>query len=225
MNTRSPRSWPSETAEIEVGEQPPDLCAQVPLEVRGLDSGDIEAAHLGQVEHAVAVDRAAVVDVDRAPDTRDDLVARSDRVVGRDRHVVERVEGVGGVGEELLAEDRQQPPGRPFDEALEFVRLRRRRPLEAARQPFARLAPVTAVAVDALIGLPGARACAGLSWLGRRIRRRPGGVGRDRIARRPGGHRERSVRIALVGRTRCGGAEQEGEGQERNRRAARGGKK
>ena len=137
-NTRRPRSWPSETERLKLVNSRADLRAQVLLEVGGLDAGDVEAAHLGQVEHAVAVDRAAVVDVDRAPGAGHDLVARADRVVGRDRHVVERLEGVGGVGEERRAEDRQQPPGRAFDEALELVRLRRRRRLGAAREGVAR---------------------------------------------------------------------------------------
>ena len=98
--------------EVEVVVEARELRAQVLLEVGGLDAGDVEAAHLGQVEHAVAVDRAAVVDVDRAPGAGHDLVAGADRVVGRDRHVVERLEVVGGVGEEGRAEDRQQPAGR-----------------------------------------------------------------------------------------------------------------
>jgi hypothetical protein len=113
MKTRRAAQLAERDAQVEVGEQAADLAAQVALEVGGLDAGDVEAADLGQVDHAVAVDGAAVVDVDRAPGADQDLVARADRVVGRDRHVVEREEGLAGLGEEVGAEHRQERPVAP----------------------------------------------------------------------------------------------------------------
>ena len=111
-------------AQVEIGEQPADLRPQMALEVGGLDAGDAEAADPRQVEHAVAVDRAAKVDIDRTPAADDDLVAGADRVVGRDRHVVQRREAVGGVGEEAGAEGRQHAARGLLDKTLELARPR-----------------------------------------------------------------------------------------------------
>ena len=183
--------------EIEVGEQASDLRAEVPLEVRRLDAGDVEAADLRQVEHAVAVDRAAVVDVDRSPDTGDDLVARADRVVGRDRDVVERLEGLGGLGEEARAEDRQQATGRAFDEALELVRPRRRRLDAAGVAGTAACRSVVDAAGGAVARWPAARSprlSAG-HGAGRYAGCRPGGGVALRIPRR----RERAARVLFGG--------------------------
>ena len=210
--------------EIEVGEQPPDLRAQVLLEIGGLDAGDVEAADLRQVEHAVAVDRAAVVDVDRAPGAGHDLVAGADRVVGRDRHVVERLEVLGGVGEERRAEDRQQPAGRAFDEALELVRLRRRRRLDAGagrrrrRRGRARGAPL--LALPAPPGRPplGAGGVAGSGCRARIAVALPGVHVALRIARR----REGAAAVGLVGGLRRRSADEQRTGRQR-RRARRSG--
>ncbi len=112
--------------EVEVGVQAPDLRAQMALEVGGLDAGHREAADARQVQQAVAIDRGAVVDVDRAPCTDQHLVARPDDVVSRHGHIVDRCEAVQRIGKEAGAEVGQQATGRCFDEALELARYRRR---------------------------------------------------------------------------------------------------
>ena len=107
--------------EGEVGVQAADLCAQVPLEFRRFHASHVEAAHLGQADLAIAVDRAAVVDIDRTPGPNHQFVARADAVVGRHRHVAQPAGPVGRFGEEVAAKDRQQAAGGRFDELLEFA--------------------------------------------------------------------------------------------------------
>ena len=209
--------------EIEVGEQAPDLRAQVLLEVGGLDAGDVEAADLGQVEHAVAVDRAAVVDVDRAPGARHDLVARADRVVGRDRHVVERLEVVGGVGEEARAEDRQQPSGRAFDEALELVRLRRRRRLGAAREDVVQVVICARRLASGRVNGGGFR-CGGRCLLGAGGFRGPGVRGVGVWVGRPGGFGVGRLVGGGAGGRGVGGTKGRGGGGEQHRGADEGGR-
>ena len=121
--TLTARSWPSETLRLKLVYSRPICARRWCSRSDGLDAGDIEAADLRQVELAVAVDAAAVVDVDRAPGAQEDLVARADDVVGRDRHVVERVTGSAALSaKKRLPNGGSSRPVASFDEFLEFAR-------------------------------------------------------------------------------------------------------
>ena len=204
-------------AQVEVGEEPADLRPQVALELRGLDAGDVEAADLRQVEQAVAVDRGAVVGVDRAPGPQDHLVAGADGVVGGDRHVVDRVEGVDAFAEEARAEHRQQAAGRGLDEALELARLRRRPRLVALGRSVAvaERPPVGAerIAVAAVVVRGQRRLSAAIGV---------GAAGALRTARRIPGSREGAGGVGGVVGGPCGrdaGAEERQRAQESSTKA------
>ncbi len=89
------------------------------------DAGHRDRAHARDVDHAVAVDHRAVVDVDLAPGADQELVARADHVVGRDRDVLHRGERGGCALEQVVAEQRQALAGGVVDEGLELVLLGR----------------------------------------------------------------------------------------------------
>jgi len=72
------------------------------------------------VDAAVAVDRGAHIDVDRTPCTDVEFVARPHAVIGRDRRVADRGEGVG-LAEEVGAKQRQRLPAGFEHEPLEII--------------------------------------------------------------------------------------------------------
>src|SRR6266581_4265695 len=109
--------------QLEVAEGP----AEDRLDVRGqvvrLDPRDVDHAHLGHADRAVAVDDRVEIDVDLAPGADLDFVAGPDHVVGRDRDVFDRREGARHVAEEIGAEHRQIAADRLHHELLELVAL------------------------------------------------------------------------------------------------------
>ena len=78
------------------------------------DAADVDAADLGDGEDAAAVHDRVVVDVDLAPGADQDLVTRPEHVVGGDGDVLAGGEHGRGL-EHVLAEDRQEVPGRVLD--------------------------------------------------------------------------------------------------------------
>ena len=93
-------------------------------------AGEVLVAHAGHgdradardVDHAVAVDHRAEVDVDLAPGAHEELVARANYVVAGDRDVLDGRESSRRF-KQVEAEDRQLLAGRGGDEFLEFVAL------------------------------------------------------------------------------------------------------
>ena len=164
---------------MEIAERAPENGLEIGGQVARLDPGDVDHAHLGNADGAVAVDHRVVIDVDLAPGADLDLVARPDDVVGRDRNVVDRGEGARHGAEEIGAEHRQIAADRLHDELLELVAL----PLPGLKV-FLQLLEFEFLDPQLEIG---AGEC------GARTRREPGLAGSCRGARLRTGRRARAI--------------------------------
>ncbi len=118
---------------LEVAEVARERTLHVLAEVLVLHARDADRADARDVDHAVAIDHRAVVDVDLAPGADLQFVARSDDVVRRHCDVLDRREGGRPTFEELLSEHRQAPAGRLLEEVLELVAFRTRERLKDLR--------------------------------------------------------------------------------------------
>ncbi len=91
----------------------------------GLQAGDLQLANFRDIDLAVAIDLDAVVNINLPPRAHDDLVARSDDIIGGHRNLVERRKRRWRRGEKPVSEQRQLTAYRALYKSLEFGRLAR----------------------------------------------------------------------------------------------------
>ena len=90
--------------EIEILEDAGHRAAHARIEILITRRRDIDRADLGNVDAAIAIDCRAHIDIDLAPGTHQNLIARADHVVGGDGYALQRRKGAGAALEQLIPE-------------------------------------------------------------------------------------------------------------------------
>ena len=113
--------------QVEIPEHARYRTAHAGVKILIAGRGDVDGPDLRDVDAAIAIHRGAHVDIDLSPGADQDLVPRTDDVIGRHRHPVQRRKRGERTVEQVVAEHRQVTPGRLEHEFLELVALQRRR--------------------------------------------------------------------------------------------------
>ncbi len=71
-------------------------------------TGNVNLAYLGEVDRTGTIDGKLRVEIDLPPDANDQLIPRSEDVIGRDIHFAQRSKGRWHLAKEAVAIDRKQ---------------------------------------------------------------------------------------------------------------------
>src|SRR5262249_4468133 len=81
---------PKVDVEIEIAKDALQLRSQITRELLKLESGDVDVADLRNVDGAGAIDRQFQVEIQLAPHAQQNLVARAEHIIRRDRYAIHR---------------------------------------------------------------------------------------------------------------------------------------